>query len=123
MRDLIDLESFRWHAHPWGPGDETGGPFLIASPIDHAPLLIIASNNGGWDHVSVSRQNRCPNWREMEHIKRMFFRDDETAVQFHVPPSEHRNLHPYCLHLWRCQTQEFPRPPGNFVAPDNTEFE
>ena len=74
-------------------GDETCGAFSVPSPIDRQPLVIVASSEGGWDHVSVSRKNRCPNWAEMEHIARLFFRDDETAVQFHVPPSDHINVH------------------------------
>jgi len=64
-------------------------------------MRVMASAGMGWDHVSISRQNRCPNWPEMEHIKRLFFRDDETAMQLHVPPSDHISIHPYCLHLWR----------------------
>ena len=119
MRDLSDLEYFRFHTHPFGPGDETGGPFLVASKIDHAPLTVIVSTGYGWDRVSISRQNRCPNWTEMEQIKRMFFRDNETAMQLHVPPSQHRSLHPYCLHLWRPNDgREIPMPPAEFVAPE-----
>jgi hypothetical protein len=52
----------------------------------------------------VSRRNRCPNWTEMEHVKRMFFGDNETA------------MHPWCLHLWRPQQAEIPRPPGIMVS-------
>src|SRR5690606_20343251 len=84
-----------------GVGDETCGAFLVPSPIDQKPMRVIASANGGWDHVSVSRQHRCPNWPEMEHVKRLFFKDDETAMQLHVPPSDHISHHPHCLHLWR----------------------
>jgi hypothetical protein len=51
----------------------------------------------------------------MEHIARLFFRDDETAVQFHVPSSDHINVHPNCLHWWRPQEAPLPRPPGIFV--------
>lgn len=98
-------------------GDETCGVFVIASPIDGQPLRIIASSGEGWDHVSVSRRNRCPNWPEMEHVKRLFFRDEETAMQLHVPPAEHVNYHPYCLHLWRPTNREIPRPPAIFVGP------
>ena len=96
-------------------GDETCGAFMVPSPIDRQPLVIVASSGGGWDHVSVSRKNRVPNWAEMEHIARLFFRDDETAVQFHVPPSDHINVHDHCLHWWRSQDAPFPRPPGIFV--------
>lgn len=122
MRNLHLLDAYRDRGPDvmrlWGwAGDETCGAFYVPSPIDKAPLKIIASSGEGWDHVSVSRQNRCPNWPEMDHVKRLFFRDDETAMQLHVPPSDHINLHPHCLHLWRPQSQEIPRPPSILVGP------
>jgi hypothetical protein len=43
--------------------------------------------------------------------------EDETAMQLHVPVTEHLNCHKYCLHLWRPHGVEIPRPPGWMVAP------
>lgn len=122
MRNLHLLDAYRETGPDvvrlWGfVGDETCGMFHVPSPTDRAPLRIVASSGEGWDHVSVSRQNRCPNWPEMEHIKRLFFKDDETAMQLHVPPSDHVNFHPYCLHLWRPHGVEIPRPPAYMVGP------
>ena len=97
-------------------GDHTCGTFLIPSPIDKANIRIVASCEGGWDHVSASRPNRCPNWTEMEYVKRMFFKEHETAMQLHVPPSDHVNCHPNCLHLWRPQFTDIPRPPSEMVG-------
>lgn len=97
-------------------GDESCGVFEVPSPIDNAPMIVIASCDGGWDHVSVSRRKRPPNWVEMEHIKRMFFKTGETAMQLHVPASDHINVRPNCLHLWRPQNVEIPRPPGWMVG-------
>lgn len=122
MRNLYLLDHFRItdrealaYCGGWA-GDETCGAFAVPSPIDRQPLCVIASNNEGWDHVSVSRKNRCPNWPEMCHVKSLFFRDDETAMQLHVPTSDHINNHPHCLHLWRPHDAEIPRPPGIFVG-------
>ncbi len=98
------------------PGDHSCGVFNVPSPIDGAELHVLASSGDGWDHVSVSRKNRCPNWTEMEHVKRLFFADDECAMQLHVPSSQHINLHPYCLHLWRPLETAIPRPPGWMVG-------
>lgn len=122
MRNLHRLDAYRETGPDiirlWGfVGDETCGMFHVPSPIDRAPIRVIASSGEGWDHVSVSRQTRCPNWPEMEHIKRLFFKDDETAMQLHVPPSDHINYHPYCLHLWRPHGVEIPRPPAYMVGP------
>jgi hypothetical protein len=120
MRNLHELDGYRMRgeavreAYGWD-GDETCGAFTVPSPVDRQPLVIVASTEGGWDHVSISRRNRVPNWAEMEHVARLFFRDDETAVQFHVPPSDHINIHPNALHWWRPQDQPIPRPPGIFV--------
>jgi len=97
-------------------GDGTCGCFVVPSPIDGGDLNVIASSGEGWDHVSVSRTHRCPNWPELEHVKRLFFKDDETAMQLHVPSAQHISLHDYCLHLWRPQDAEIPRPPGWMVA-------
>jgi hypothetical protein len=80
-------------------------------------LLIIASWGLGWDHVSVSLANRSPTWDEMEAVKRAFFSPRETAMQLHVPPSEHINYHSYCLHLWRPQGAAIPKPPAEMVGP------
>jgi hypothetical protein len=79
-------------------------------------LGVVASNSDGWDHVSVSTNDRCPTWDEMEHIKRCFFMDDETAMQLHVPASDHISYHPYCLHMWRPHDVEIPRPPQALVG-------
>jgi hypothetical protein len=122
MRDLHVLDAYRLIAveiERYGEiGDHGNGVFNLPSPIDGQSLRVLASNGDGWDHVSVSRTNRCPNWPEMEFIKRRFFKDDETVMQLHVPPSEHINLHPNCLHLWRPHNDAIPRPPSWMVAPE-----
>lgn len=125
MRNLHLLDVFRDTspqvlAHYGWAGDETVGAFVVPSPIDKAPMRVIASVGEGWDHVSVSRSNRVPNWKEMEHVKRLFFQDQESAMQLHVPPAEHINCHPNCLHLWRPLDAEIPMPPGWMVAPQST---
>ena len=119
MRNLHDAEIDRCRIrsgqiieHYGHIGDETCGAFLVASPIDRAPMMIIASSGMGWDHVSVSRRNRCPNWTEMDHVKRLFFRADETTMQLHVPVEEHISRHDYCLHLWRPTDVAIPVPPS-----------
>lgn len=98
-------------------GDRGNGVFEVPSKTDRRTLQVIASDLDGWDHVSVSRKKRIPNWIEMEQIKLLFFADDETAMQLHVPPTDHINHHPYCLHLWRPQAVEIPRPPADMVGP------
>lgn len=92
--------------------DGNNGAFWIPSPIGNYRLLVLASDGAGWDHVSISLKTRCPNWPEMCQIKDLFFHDHETVVQFHPKKSEYVNNHPYCLHLWRNQTEEHALPPS-----------
>ena len=121
MRDLNELDRWRLRgdrvlALYGSEGDGTCGAFKLISPTTRKLcLLVIASSGGGWDHLSVSHPKRVPDWAEMEHIKRLFFRDDETAMQLHVPPSQHINCHPHTLHLWRPTDRDIPMPPGVFV--------
>lgn len=98
MKNLRTLDRRRIRS-AIGWGDETCGSFIIASPIDDAPMYVIASQGGAWDHVSVSRRNRCPNWPEMDHVRKLFFEACETVMQLHVPSEENINNHPNCLHL------------------------
>lgn len=118
MRNLNLLNAYRVtdpaaldYTGGWA-GDETCGMFLVSSKIDGGDLRIVASNAEGWDHVCVSRRNRCPNWAEMEHIAGLFFRDDEVAMQLHIPAADHVNNHPYFLHWWRPHDVQIPRPPS-----------
>lgn len=114
LRIPRELEIYRRDAEfGYYPGDQGNGAFYI--PV--RGLIIIASNGGDWEHVSVSLKDRCPTWDEMEWVKRKLWSDDDTVMQLHVPVSEHKNFHQYCLHLWRPTNQEIPRPPAIMVAP------
>jgi hypothetical protein len=69
--------------------------------ISSGPFHDAAEGVGDWEHVSVSRRSRCPEWHEMARVKQMFWDKTETVLQFHPPESEYVNLHPFCLHLWK----------------------
>ena len=66
--------------------------------------------------MSVSNQVRCPTWGEMCQVKELFWRDDETVVQFHPAKSEYVNDHSYCLHLWKQTGVDFVLPPSILVG-------
>ena len=121
MRNLRLLDAYRRtdrqvRAYYGGIGDETCGVFEAPSPIDSASMMVIASSGEGWEHISVSRTNRCPNWIEMEHVKLLFFRDEEVCMQLHVATANHISVHPNCLHIWRPPEQAIPLPPEWMVA-------
>lgn len=96
-----------------GPPGTMDGAFLIKCGSAH--LRVISGVGLGWDHVSVSLPTRLPTWSEMCHVKRKFFKDDETVMQLHPPESDYVNIHPNCLHLWRPHDQEIPLPDKSMV--------
>lgn len=90
-----------------------GGPFLIRCPFSRRRLLVIISNQEGWEHVSVSVVNKPdrPSWDEMNFVKDLFWRPDECVVQYHPPKSNYINIHSGTLHLWRPVDKTIPMPP------------
>ena len=74
-------------------------------------LLIICSDGGSWEHVSVSTANRCPTWEEMCRVKNVFWDEEDTVIQFHPPESQYVNNHPHCLHMWRPVGKDVELPP------------
>jgi len=101
------VEKFRVEGEP----RTNYGCFLVPYQVAAAPrvlLRVLAGQGGGWDHASVSVHGtlRTPTWEEMEFVRALFFRDDETVMQLSVPRAESINEHPGCLHWWRPQTAE-----------------
>lgn len=95
---------------------DTFGLFYIPFKTVTLKVIVCDGSESGWDHVSVSLPNRCPNWVEMSHVKDLFFSDDETVVQFHPKRSEYVNNHPYCLHLWKKVGEEYELPPSTLTG-------
>ena len=77
-------------------------------------LHVQSGCGGGWDHVSVSLKHRCPTWNEMCYIKDIFWEPNETVIQFHPAADVKKNLHKYCLHLWK-GNQIITMPPEEFI--------
>ena len=113
MRQHNLAERFRLRQYS-DESDGNNGVFLV--PFETVGLRIIASDGVGWEHVSVSLPNRCPNWREMCFVKGLFWDDEETVMQLHPPRSTYVNNHPHCLHLWRPTEVQIPLPPTDTVG-------
>lgn len=113
----VKAERYRLTTGAMGTGPEAGNNGAFFVPCGPETLKVIASDGLGWDHVSVSLPHRCPTWAEMCFIKQLFFRDDETVIQYHPAKSDYVNYHPHCLHLWRPHYQELPKPPTIAVGP------
>jgi len=80
-------------------------------------LYVIASQEAGWEHVSVSTTARTPTWEEMCFIKNKFWDDEDVVIQYHPPKSQYVNFHKFCLHMWRKIGTEFPLPPTWMIGP------
>lgn len=92
--------------------DDYNGAFNIELKGDKYNILI--SNDGGWEHASISLRNKMPDTKAMNTLKQMFFEDDETVMQLHPPKSEYISNHQYCLHLWRPTKKHIPLPEKSF---------
>lgn len=99
---------------------EPYGAFRIPGP--HGRTLLIIASSGDeqagveWEHVSVSTEKHTPTWGEMSFIKDLFWDEEETVMQLHVPKSRWINNHDRCLHLWRPLKQQIPLPPDRAVG-------
>ncbi len=101
-----------------GSTDAIGNNGIFEISLAHSQkFMTIASDGLGWEHVSISRRDRCPTWQEMCQIKEMFWDDTDCVVQYHPAESEYVNQHPFCLHLWRqAGLQTMPMPPSILVG-------
>lgn len=112
MKLSSEIERYRCKEKPF-VSEEGQAVGLFYIPYKSHKLMVIICHGGdtGWDHVSVSLKNRPPNWSEMCFVKKLFFDEEETVVQFHPKKSEYVNNHPHCLHLWRSTKAEHELPP------------
>lgn len=121
------IEDYRVTEGRFGSTADFGANGCFAVPHRGVLLRIMASDgtdwhlcglpSPAWEHVSVSVETRCPTWEEMDYVKRLFWRDDETVLQLHVPRDRHVNFHNYCLHLWKPIGVDVPLPPVETVGP------
>lgn len=136
MKNLNNINNFR-RIDLFGNG-YVGDDYCVAFVIDRYKngefYLVIVSNGGGWDHVSVTLHkknganiSKCPSYEEMLMIKEKIFHDEETVFQIHPREEDYINTHPYCLHLWRPNNCNMVIPPLYSVGDDqlveNTYFE
>lgn len=99
-----------------GSNESFGNNGYFIVPYESYELNVIASDGGGWEHVSVSMPNRTPNWNQMCFIKDLFFEDTDTVIQYHPAKDQYVNEHDHCLHLWKPIGEVIPIPPSEFVG-------
>ena len=117
-KDNKDIEKYR-HTKGFAGSDSrygNNGLFFIKCPYTKKKLKVIASDGLGWEHVSVSLDNRIPLWVEMCFIKDLFWDKSEIVIQYHPRESNYVNNHNFCLHMWRPLNENIPEPPSEMVG-------
>lgn len=94
------------------------GQYIIDRCSEKAVASVIWSDGGGWEHVSICpfKRSYMPSWDDMCQLKDMFFKENETVVQYHPAKSEYVNNMANCLHLWRPTNGVLPTPPSIMVG-------
>lgn len=107
--------------------DGLNGAFALPGLRRNTHIFCIASDGGGWEHVSAAvkelvpgtkriKRGRAPDWEEMCFVKEAFWGDEDRVVQYHPPKSEWVSNHPDVLHLWRPADESMPFPPSIMVG-------
>lgn len=120
------IEHLRVTDGPYGTDASSGANGAFQIRLSSGVVVNVIASDGSdwlecelpqpaWEHVSVSLPRRCPTWSEMNEVKRIFWRDDETVMQLHVPRDRHINNHEFCLHLWKPIGVTIPLPPTEAV--------
>ena len=99
----LHLEDYRKKHPVLGAGEGLWGYFEVRTAGGKLRIISsgAATGNEEWEHVSVSLPNRTPTWAEMSLVKRLFWTDEETVVQFFPQKSAYVNDHKHCLHMWK----------------------
>ena len=107
----------------WG----ANGHFLLPAGATGRELFCVASDGGGWEHVSVSAHGRQlkkpPNWDEMARVKDTFWGEDDVVLQYHPAKKDYVNNMPGVLHLWRPIGVELPAPLSILVGKQGEDWE
>lgn len=120
MSDWNFLNRHRVRCGRYGSDESFGfnGAFTFPLPGEARKICVIASDQEGWKHVSVSfgqQSPKPPTWDVMCAVKDLFFEPEDCVIQYHPPKSEYVNHHPGCLHLWMPLNEKIPLPPKIFV--------
>lgn len=116
MKSLEEIKKIR-NLHIVREGED-GFHALWTDPVTQRVYSIILSWGGGWEHFSVTpfKNDKTPSWDFMCKMKEMFFRDDETCVEYHPKKEDYVNDLPHCLHIWRPLEEKLPTPPSIYVG-------
>lgn len=120
MRTILPVRIQRVRHGPMASDDSFGNNGAFYLRRNGVVFFCIASDGGGWEHVSVRvlyPKPRVCTWEEMQWVKEQWWTDEETVVQYHPRKADYVNCHPDVLHLWRPTERILPTPPTEFVGP------
>ena len=130
MNDPQLFNQYRIKEGPLASVDENGrnGAFTLCFKDNaNQALQVVSGFHDGWEHVCVTRYEKRgllkgivqvePTNEEMRMVKDLFFKPEETVVEFF--PRQESTLHAKegTRHLWRHTIRDFPIPEIKFVAP------
>lgn len=122
MNTPDNFNQFRILDGPLASTNEAGenGAFVLVNKQDpDAALLIVTCVANQWEKITVTKQRKRmlsgpkseePNEADLRTVKAVFFKPEETAVEFH--PHSKSALFPIPFHrvLWRHKIRDFPLP-------------
>lgn len=75
----------------------------------HVLASVVRYNDGReWLHISFSRKNRMPEYKDMKLVRNSFIGEDKKSIMVFPEKSHYVNISETCLHLW--YTKECPIP-------------
>lgn len=88
------------------------GTFAVYSKIASRAMIVMVSEEMGWEKVSVTLKNRFPNMIEIKQVKGLFWDDSDIVIQFFCERDHLVDGHPYSIHLWRQKESRLDTPPN-----------
>lgn len=109
---LQEVPDWVWGLFPDAPAEFLRTPHPLIGPFVYNDLVTrslavicsaqVEADGKRWIHVSCSRADRLPSWKDLRRVKDVFVGVHRKAVQVFPAQSEYVNVHPNVLHLWAC---------------------
>ena len=76
----------------------------VAYRFDGMYIVVTGEISAGkrWIHVSFSRQNRLPSYKDLQRIRRDFIGEDRQSIMIFPEKERYVNVMKNCLHLFCC---------------------
>lgn len=107
IRD-VKIEDAAYFPKPQNFFKESASPFMdngiYVKVWKYSGLIVMASvaeyDNTEWLHISFSRKNRMPDYKDIQLVKANFIGVDKKAIMVFPEQKNHVNICEHCLHLF-----------------------